>query len=74
MICGNVLCVRVLALFSQSTAASEPQRSVDSAQNWNMPATILEVFEEDALYPNLYIGVHLLKNVSQDPTKRTTRA
>lgn len=32
----------------------------------HMPATVLEVLEEDGVYPNLYEGMNLLKSVPQD--------
>ena len=32
----------------------------------HMPATVLEVLREDGVYPNLYEGMNLLKNVPQD--------
>jgi exo-1,4-beta-D-glucosaminidase len=31
-----------------------------------MPATVLEILEEDGIYPNLYKGMNLLKDVPQD--------
>jgi exo-1,4-beta-D-glucosaminidase len=31
-----------------------------------MPATVLEILEEDGVYPNLYFGMNLLKEVPQD--------
>ncbi|HTZ90700.1 MAG TPA: hypothetical protein VMA71_10170 [Alloacidobacterium sp.] len=31
-----------------------------------MPATVLEILEEDGVYPNLYFGMNLLKTVPQD--------
>ena len=40
------------------------------AGKWNairrMPATVLETLEEDGVYPNLYVGMNLLKDVPQD--------
>src|ERR1700688_4899426 len=38
--------------------------------DWNairrMPATVLEILEEDGVYPNLYVGKNLAENVPQD--------
>lgn len=31
-----------------------------------LPATVLEILEEDGVYPNLYFGMNLLKEVPQD--------
>src|SRR5579863_4127323 len=31
-----------------------------------MPATVLEILQEDGVYPNLYVGKNLLENVPQD--------
>jgi exo-1,4-beta-D-glucosaminidase len=31
-----------------------------------MPATVLEILEEDGVYPNLYFGMNMLKEVPQD--------
>ena len=31
-----------------------------------MPATVLEILEEDGVYPDLYVGMNLLKEVPQD--------
>jgi len=31
-----------------------------------MPATVLEILQEDGVYPNLYVGKNMLENVSQD--------
>jgi exo-1,4-beta-D-glucosaminidase len=28
-----------------------------------MPATVLEILQEDGVYPNLYVGKNLLENV-----------
>jgi exo-1,4-beta-D-glucosaminidase len=40
------------------------------ASTWHpirrMPATVLEILEEDGVYPNLYFGMNLLKTVPQD--------
>ncbi len=40
------------------------------ATSWHaavrMPATVLEILEEDGVYPNLYEGMNLLKEVPQD--------
>jgi exo-1,4-beta-D-glucosaminidase len=41
-----------------------------STANWHpirrMPATVLEILEEDGVYPNLYYGMNLLKEPPQD--------
>jgi exo-1,4-beta-D-glucosaminidase len=38
--------------------------------NWHtirrMPATVLEILEEDGIYPNLYVGKNMAENVPQD--------
>jgi exo-1,4-beta-D-glucosaminidase len=38
--------------------------------NWHtirrMPATVLEILEEDGVYPNLYVGKNMAENVPQD--------
>ncbi len=31
-----------------------------------MPATVLEILQEDGVYPDLYVGMNLLEKVSQD--------
>jgi len=31
-----------------------------------MPATVLEILQEDGVYPNLYVGENMVKNVPQD--------
>jgi exo-1,4-beta-D-glucosaminidase len=31
-----------------------------------MPATVLEILEEDGVYPNLYVGKNMAENVPQD--------
>ena len=35
-----------------------------------MPATVLEILQEDGVYPNLYVGKNLLENVPQDLYKQ----
>ncbi len=39
-------------------------------QTWHpihrMPATVLEILQEDGVYPNLYVGKNMLENVPQD--------
>ncbi len=35
-----------------------------------MPATVLEILEEDGVYPNLYVGKNMLENVPQDLYKQ----
>jgi exo-1,4-beta-D-glucosaminidase len=35
-----------------------------------MPATVLEIFEEDGVYPNLYVGKNMAENVPQDLYKQ----
>lgn len=35
-----------------------------------MPATVLEILQEDGVYPNLYYGENMLKNVPQDLYKQ----
>jgi exo-1,4-beta-D-glucosaminidase len=35
-----------------------------------MPATVLEVLEEDGVYPNLYVGKNMAENVPQDLYKQ----
>jgi exo-1,4-beta-D-glucosaminidase len=47
--------------------------SYDSAKWYpihRMPATILEILEEDGVYPNLYYGMNLLTEVPQDLWKK----
>ena len=52
---------------SGGQAVSLPDYDVSS---WHavarMPATVLEILEEDGTYPNLYEGMNLLKDVPQD--------
>ena len=42
--------------------------------NWHtirrMPATVLEILEEDGVYPNLYVGKNMAENVPQDLYKQ----
>jgi exo-1,4-beta-D-glucosaminidase len=90
-----VLSAGALGFSAQPAAASDPQRTIELAENWKlfstkdvsaggeiislpdyraaawhpvhrMPATVLEVLEEDGVYPNLYVGMNLLKGVPQD--------
>jgi exo-1,4-beta-D-glucosaminidase len=35
-----------------------------------MPATVLEILQEDGVYPNLYVGKNMLENVPQDLYKQ----
>ena len=35
-----------------------------------MPATVLEILEEDGIYPNLYVGKNMAENVPQDLYKQ----
>ncbi len=35
-----------------------------------MPATVLEILQEDGVYPNLYVGMNMLENVPQDLYKQ----
>ena len=35
-----------------------------------MPATVLEILQEDGVYPNLYVGENMLENVPQDLYKQ----
>jgi exo-1,4-beta-D-glucosaminidase len=35
-----------------------------------MPATVLEILEEDGIYPNLYVGKNMVENVPQDLYKQ----
>ena len=35
-----------------------------------MPATVLEILQEDGVYPNLYVGKNMLENVPQDLWKQ----
>src|ERR1035441_3991208 len=35
-----------------------------------MPATVLEILQEDGVYPNLYVGKNILENVPQDLYKQ----
>ena len=35
-----------------------------------MPATVLEILEEDGVYPNLYVGKNMAENVPQDLYKQ----
>jgi exo-1,4-beta-D-glucosaminidase len=81
------------------SAASEPPRTIELANNWKltsandlqltgaaislpdykdadwhtvrrMPATVLEILEEDGVYPNLYVGKNMAENVPQDLYKQ----
>ncbi|MGA3199879.1 MAG: glycoside hydrolase [Halobacteriota archaeon] len=49
-------------------------RSNYQDQAWHpihrMPATVLEILQEDGVYPNLYVGKNLLENVPQDLYKQ----
>jgi hypothetical protein len=36
-----------------------------------MPATVLEILQEDGVYPDLYVGKNLMEKVPQDYTSRT---
>jgi len=53
------------------TAISRPDYQ---DQAWHpihrMPATVLEILQEDGVYPNLYVGKNLLENVPQDLYKQ----
>jgi exo-1,4-beta-D-glucosaminidase len=44
------------------------------ATDWHavrrMPATVLEILEEDGVYPNLYVGKNMAENVPQDLYKQ----
>lgn len=35
-----------------------------------MPATVLEILQEDGVYPNLYVGKNMLEKVPQDLYKQ----
>jgi len=35
-----------------------------------MPATVLEILQEDGVYPNLYVGMNMLEKVPQDLYKQ----
>ncbi len=35
-----------------------------------MPATILQIMQEDGVYPNLYVGMNMLEKVPQDLYKQ----
>src|SRR5450759_187938 len=35
-----------------------------------MPATVLQILQEDGVYPNLYVGKNMLENVPQDLYKQ----
>ncbi len=49
-------------------------RSDYQDQAWHpvhrMPATVLEILQEDGVYPNLYVGKNMLENVPQDLYKQ----
>lgn len=59
-----------LASAADTTASgSEISTAKFQAAGWHpihhMPATVLEILEEDGVYPNLYFGTNLLKEVPQ---------
>ncbi|HWF65536.1 MAG TPA: hypothetical protein VN685_13060 [Rhizomicrobium sp.] len=59
---------------ASANQATEPGEIISrpgySARGWHpvhqVPATVLEILEEDGVYPNLYYGENLLKEVPQD--------
>lgn len=53
---------KIISGQSYSTASWYPIR--------RMPATVLEILEEDGIYPNLYYGMNLLTKVPQDLYKQ----
>jgi exo-1,4-beta-D-glucosaminidase len=53
------------AVISQPSYLTDHWHSIAS-----MPATVLEILEEDGVYPNLYYGMNLLSEVPQDLYKQ----
>ena len=61
---------RLISAKKTTAAGSSISMTQYDAAGWHairrMPATVLEILEEDGIYPDLYSGMNMLKEVPQD--------